>query len=213
MALSDASGDSVALGNGGHHNLSANGNGPSNSSTPVSSGQDPLTAADCLPDGDQEVVVKDGGCKVQQRSHVVQRTNRPSQNGGVVKQKQLPEEPSPILPQKPRLLQPVPVLLLPLAAAPPPLLPALSLPLPPVLPLWTAGLPPLPEPRHRPRVRDGFFLPLLPLCLHILFTPMPILLTHPPPSVSNTSISSAGRSISRTRRLESALQGPFDSPK
>ncbi|KAJ4929490.1 hypothetical protein JOQ06_005097 [Pogonophryne albipinna] len=86
MALSDASGDSVALGNGGHHNLSANGNGPSNHSTPVSSGQDPLTAADCLTDGDQEVVVKDGGCKVQQRSHVVQRTNRPSQNGGVVKQ-------------------------------------------------------------------------------------------------------------------------------
>ncbi|KAK5880468.1 hypothetical protein CesoFtcFv8_023492 [Champsocephalus esox] len=100
MALSDASGDSVALGNGGHHNLSANGNGPSNSSTPVSSGQDPLTAADSLPNGDQEVVVKDGGCKVQQRSHVVQRTNRPSQNGSVVKQNSSPRNLPPSSPKR-----------------------------------------------------------------------------------------------------------------
>lgn len=94
MALSDASGDPLALSNGGHHPLNANGNAPSNISTPVSSGQeDPLTAApggDCLTaDADEEVTVKDAASKVQQkqqRSHVVQRTNRPSQNGGVVKQ-------------------------------------------------------------------------------------------------------------------------------
>lgn len=90
MALSDASGDPVALSNGGHHPLSANGNTPTNTSTPVSNGQDPLTAASSgerpTADGDEDVTVKDAACKVQQRSHIVQRTNRPSQNGGVVKQ-------------------------------------------------------------------------------------------------------------------------------
>ncbi|XP_042359288.1 protein dispatched homolog 1 [Plectropomus leopardus] len=86
MALSDAGGDSLALSNGGHHPLSANGN----TSSPVSSGQDPLTAAssgDCpIAEGDQGVTVKDAACKVQQRSHAVQRTNKLSQNGGVLKQ-------------------------------------------------------------------------------------------------------------------------------
>ncbi|XP_070842923.1 protein dispatched homolog 1 [Chaetodon trifascialis] len=93
MALSDASGDPVALGNGGHHPLGANGSAPSNISTPVAGGQDPLTAAssgDCpAADGDEDVVVRDAECNIQQkqqRSQVVQRTNRPSQNGGVVKQ-------------------------------------------------------------------------------------------------------------------------------
>ncbi|KAI3363616.1 hypothetical protein L3Q82_001246 [Scortum barcoo] len=93
MALSDASGDPLALSNGGHHPLSANRNAPSNTSTPVSNGQDPLTAA-CsgdspAADGDEDVRVTDAASKVQQKqqsSHVVQRTNRPSQNGGVVKQ-------------------------------------------------------------------------------------------------------------------------------
>ncbi|XP_078130795.1 protein dispatched homolog 1 [Sander vitreus] len=90
MALSDACGDPVALSNGGHHPLSANGNAPPNTSMPVSGDQDPFTAAssgDCVAaDGDEDVVVKDAPSKEQQRSHVVQRTSRPSQNGGVVKQ-------------------------------------------------------------------------------------------------------------------------------
>lgn len=93
MALSDASDDPLALSNGGHCPPSANGNAPSNTSTPVSSGQDPLTASssgDCpMPAGD--VVGKDVVCTVQQkqqRLQVVQRTNRSSQsqNGSVVKQ-------------------------------------------------------------------------------------------------------------------------------
>ncbi|XP_074471914.1 protein dispatched homolog 1 [Sebastes fasciatus] len=84
MALSDASVDPLALSNGGHHSLSANGNAPSDSSTPVSDGKDPLTATSS---GDEDVLVKDAASKVEQRSsRVVQRTNRPSQNGGVVKQ-------------------------------------------------------------------------------------------------------------------------------
>lgn len=95
MALSDASGDPLALSNGGHRPLDANGNAPSNTSTPVSKGQDPLTSAssgDCpTPDGDKDVMGKDGTCvaqQKQQRSHVVQRTNRSnqSQNGDLVKQ-------------------------------------------------------------------------------------------------------------------------------
>ncbi|XP_040919915.1 protein dispatched homolog 1 [Toxotes jaculatrix] len=91
MALSDAGGDPLALSNGGHHSLSANGNAPSNTSTPVSNDQDPLTAAcsrDCLTaDGDEDVAVKDVASKVQQQQQQrSQRANRPSQNGGVVKQ-------------------------------------------------------------------------------------------------------------------------------
>jgi len=72
MALSDAHGDPLALGNGGRHPLAANGH------TPSSAGgqQEPLAAAD---DGDE-------ASKVQQRSHVIQRANRPSQNGNAVKQ-------------------------------------------------------------------------------------------------------------------------------
>ncbi|KAF3849523.1 hypothetical protein F7725_019242 [Dissostichus mawsoni] len=212
MALSDASGDSVALGNGGHHNLSANGNGPSNSSTPVSSGQDPLTAADCLTDGDQEVVVKDGGCKVQQRSHVVQRTNRPSQNGGVVKQNSSLRNLPPSSPKRhvssslsqsssSHSLQPPPSAASTVTSTPPCAAPVDS---------RTA-----PSSRTQAQAQGPGRLhpaPAASLPAHTL-TPMPILLTRPPPSVSNTSISSAGRSISRTRRLESALQGPFDSPK
>ncbi|KAK9531115.1 hypothetical protein VZT92_010559 [Zoarces viviparus] len=83
MALSDACGDPLALSNGGHHPLSANGNAPSSASTPVSGGQDPLTAAPAA-DGDKDAAAQDAAPKVQQRSHVVQRANRPSQNGGVV---------------------------------------------------------------------------------------------------------------------------------
>lgn len=93
MALSDASGDPLALSNGGHHPFSANGNASSSTSTPVSNGQDPLTAAssgDCpAADGEEDVIANDAACKVQQKHHnlhEVQRTNRPSQNGGVVKQ-------------------------------------------------------------------------------------------------------------------------------
>lgn len=82
MALSGAGGDPLALSNRGHHPLSANGN--------TGTGHDPLTAAsggDCLTaDGGEDVIVKDTACKVQQRSHDVQRANRLSQNGGVVKQ-------------------------------------------------------------------------------------------------------------------------------
>ncbi|KAM7368252.1 hypothetical protein PAMP_014492 [Pampus punctatissimus] len=84
MALSDACDDPPALSNGGHHPLSVSGNAPSNTSTPVSNGQDPLTAASSG-DGHEEPIVKDAASKVHQRSHVVQRANRPSQNGGVVK--------------------------------------------------------------------------------------------------------------------------------
>ncbi len=92
MALSDASGDPLTLSSGSHHLLSANGNPPSNSSTPVSNGQDPLTAAssgDCpTVDEDEDVIEKDAVCKVHQKhhnSHIVRRANRPTQNGGVVK--------------------------------------------------------------------------------------------------------------------------------
>ncbi|XP_071770341.2 protein dispatched homolog 1 [Centroberyx gerrardi] len=96
MALSDASGDPLALSNGGHHPLSASGNTASNTSTPVSGGQDPVSAVpsgDCLTaDGEGDVTVKDAASRAQQKQqrsrspHVVQRTNRPNQNGGVVKQ-------------------------------------------------------------------------------------------------------------------------------
>ncbi|KAM9339516.1 protein dispatched homolog 1 [Symphorus nematophorus] len=91
MALSDAGGDPLALSNGGHHPFSANGNAPSNTSTPVSNGQDPLTAASSgdgpTADGDEDVTVKDTACKAQQKQQIShRRTNRPSQNGGVVKQ-------------------------------------------------------------------------------------------------------------------------------
>uniref|UniRef100_A0A7N6BEY6 Protein dispatched homolog 1 n=1 Tax=Anabas testudineus TaxID=64144 RepID=A0A7N6BEY6_ANATE len=87
MALSDANGDPVAISNGGHHPLSANGNAISNTSTPVRNGQDPLTAAsssDCLTaDGDDDVSAKDVTSKVQLRSHATQGTNRPNQNGSL----------------------------------------------------------------------------------------------------------------------------------
>ncbi|XP_032398819.1 protein dispatched homolog 1 [Etheostoma spectabile] len=89
MALSNVCGDPVALSNGGHHPLSANGNAPPNTSMGVCGGRDPFTAAnsgDCITaDGHEEVISKDAPSKDQQRSHVVQRTSRPSQNG-VVKQ-------------------------------------------------------------------------------------------------------------------------------
>ncbi|XP_069559161.1 protein dispatched homolog 1 [Brachyistius frenatus] len=92
MALSDANGDPLALSNGGHHPLGANGNAPSSSSSSSSSSApagggslEPLAAAsggDCLAaDGDE-----DAASEMQPRSHVIQRANRPSQNGGVVKQ-------------------------------------------------------------------------------------------------------------------------------
>lgn len=95
MALSDASGDPLMLSNGGHRPLSVNGSAPCSASTPVSKGQDPLAAAssgDCpTPDGDEDAIGKVTACiaqQKQQRSHVVQKTNRSnqSQNGGLVKQ-------------------------------------------------------------------------------------------------------------------------------
>ncbi|GAA6233902.1 protein dispatched homolog 1 [Lates japonicus] len=200
MALSDASDDPLALGNGGHHPLSANGNAPSNTSTPVSNGQDPLTAAcssDCLTaDGDEDVTVKDAVTEVQQkqqRSLIVQRANRPSQNGGVVKQngslRNLPPSsaasPSLAITDSQRLAKRhLPSTLSPSSSSsssspplqpPPTLLPALSLPLCPLLPLWTTGVPALSESRHRPRRTwlgsppgGHLVLPLLPLCLHVL---------------------------------------------
>ncbi|KAG7508766.1 dispatched-like 1 [Solea senegalensis] len=89
MALSDVSVDHLALSNGGHHPLCANGTAaPPNTITLVSNSQDPLTAASSS-DGDEHVTVKDVPSKVHQkpqRSLVVQRANRPRQNGGVVKQ-------------------------------------------------------------------------------------------------------------------------------
>ena len=93
MALSNARGDPLALSNGGHHPPTDSGKAPSNNSTQVSNGHDPLTATcsnDChTADGDEDVTVKDVVSKVeqkQQRSLVVQTANRPSQNGLVVKQ-------------------------------------------------------------------------------------------------------------------------------
>ncbi|XP_068433710.1 protein dispatched homolog 1 [Clinocottus analis] len=69
MALSDSCGDPLALSNGGgQHPLAASGHAPSDAG-----------AADPFADGDE-------ASRDQQRSHVVQRANRPSQNGGVVKQ-------------------------------------------------------------------------------------------------------------------------------
>lgn len=91
MALNDASGGPLALNSVRHRHLSASGN----TSTPVSNGQDPLTAAssgDCLsPDGHEDVMGKDAMCNIpqkQQRSDIVQRTNRSSQNqnGSEIKQ-------------------------------------------------------------------------------------------------------------------------------
>ncbi|XP_072218641.1 protein dispatched homolog 1 [Leuresthes tenuis] len=90
MALSDPGGDPLALSNGGHHPLSTNGNASSSTSTPVSSGQDPLTAdssSDSLTaEGDEDAAIWNEVSKLQQRSHVVHRANRHSQNGSVVKQ-------------------------------------------------------------------------------------------------------------------------------
>uniref|UniRef100_UPI0037E79FAC protein dispatched homolog 1 n=1 Tax=Semicossyphus pulcher TaxID=241346 RepID=UPI0037E79FAC len=93
MALSDASADPLAFSNGDHQPLSAIGSAPLSASTLVKKCQDPLTAAssdDCLTaDGEENGIVKFGGSKFQQkqqRPHVVQRTNRSTQNGGVVKQ-------------------------------------------------------------------------------------------------------------------------------
>ncbi|XP_068198912.1 protein dispatched homolog 1 isoform X2 [Antennarius striatus] len=82
MALSDASGDTLALSNGAVS---------SNTSTPVCDCQDPLTAAssgDCSPtDGDDDVTVKDAECIVQQKlQRSRQRSDRLGQNGSVVKQ-------------------------------------------------------------------------------------------------------------------------------
>ncbi|KAK2890437.1 protein dispatched homolog 1 [Channa argus] len=87
MALCDASGDPLDLSYGEHHRLSANRNAPV--STAFGNSQDPLPAAsssDCpAADGGEDVALKDEASKVQQRPHVVQRTNRTNQNGTVVK--------------------------------------------------------------------------------------------------------------------------------
>ncbi|TNN25404.1 hypothetical protein EYF80_064468 [Liparis tanakae] len=79
MALSDARGDPLALGNGGRHPLATNGHAPSS----AAGQQDALAAAgdagDARDDGDE-------ASKVQQRTHAVQRANRPSPNGNAVRQ-------------------------------------------------------------------------------------------------------------------------------
>ncbi|KAF7664328.1 hypothetical protein LDENG_00180430 [Lucifuga dentata] len=93
MALSDPSGDPLALSNGGHHPLSANGNATSHTSTPVSNGQDPLTAGgDRLTvDAEEDVLVKDAASKTQQKQqrshspHAGHKASRLNQNGGVVR--------------------------------------------------------------------------------------------------------------------------------
>ncbi|XP_060908600.1 protein dispatched homolog 1 isoform X2 [Labrus mixtus] len=94
MALSDAVEYPTAFSNGEHHPLSATGNDPSSSSTLNKNCQDPLTAASSdehlTADGDQSVIgEKIGGSHFQQKkqkTHVIQRLNRPTQNGGVLKQ-------------------------------------------------------------------------------------------------------------------------------
>ncbi|KAM8831658.1 protein dispatched homolog 1 isoform 2-T2 [Spinachia spinachia] len=92
MALSDACGDPPALSNA-----------PSNTSTPAGGGQDALAA----PPADAGAATK-----APQRSHVVQRANRSSQNGAVVKQngslRTLPSSspPPPTDPHRPSLLPP-----------------------------------------------------------------------------------------------------------
>uniref|UniRef100_A0A3P8T2T4 Protein dispatched homolog 1 n=1 Tax=Amphiprion percula TaxID=161767 RepID=A0A3P8T2T4_AMPPE len=78
MALSDASADPLALSKGSPHPL--NGNRPSSPSRPISRDQDLLTA------GKDNAAEKNGAPETQQRSHVLQGTSRPSQNGGVVQQ-------------------------------------------------------------------------------------------------------------------------------
>ncbi|KAL6096254.1 disp1 [Pungitius sinensis] len=86
MALSDACGDPPALSNA-----------PSNISTPAGGGQDPLAAPPAA----------DGAASKAppQRAHVVQRVNRPSPNGAVVKQngslRTLSPSPSPPPPTDP----------------------------------------------------------------------------------------------------------------
>ncbi|KAM6915507.1 protein dispatched homolog 1 [Xenentodon cancila] len=90
MALSDAGCDPLALGGRGQHPLGAKANAPSSPSTPVSCGQDPLTAAsrnDCLTvEGHDESAVESDASNLQPRSRAAQRPDRPSQNGGVLKQ-------------------------------------------------------------------------------------------------------------------------------
>ncbi|XP_034555225.1 protein dispatched homolog 1 [Notolabrus celidotus] len=93
MALSDTICDHMALSSGEHHPLSAIGNAPLSNSTQVKNSQDPPTAVSSedflAPDEEENVIVKVGGSSLQQkrqRPHAVQRTNRSTQNGGVVKQ-------------------------------------------------------------------------------------------------------------------------------
>ncbi|XP_077408462.1 protein dispatched homolog 1 isoform X1 [Vanacampus margaritifer] len=91
MALSNAIDDPLAPSSEGHP-LVGDGNAPSNPSTPDGDVQEPITAAS---NGDgltaeavEETSVRNAACRQLQkkpRSHV-QRTNRPTQNGGVVKQ-------------------------------------------------------------------------------------------------------------------------------
>lgn len=93
MALSDAVDNSMAFSNGEHHPLSATGSDPLSNSTLVKNCQDHPTAAsseDCLTaEGLQNAIVKVGGSNLQQKTQqpsVIQRANRPTQNGSVVKQ-------------------------------------------------------------------------------------------------------------------------------
>lgn len=101
MALSDTSGDPLALGCRNQHPLLAKGNAPSGTSTAVGSSRDPLTAASS-PDnhpaeGGEDPTVLAEAQTLQQRSHAVQRADRPCQNGGVLKQNGTPRSilPSP----------------------------------------------------------------------------------------------------------------------
>ncbi|KAM9778690.1 protein dispatched homolog 1 isoform 1-T4 [Syngnathus typhle] len=91
MALSDTIDDPLAPSCEGHP-LCMGENVPSDTSIPDSNVQEPVTAAsngdDLSAEGDEETSVRNAACRQLQkkpRSHV-QRTNRPTQNGGVVKQ-------------------------------------------------------------------------------------------------------------------------------
>ncbi|XP_024147117.1 protein dispatched homolog 1 isoform X1 [Oryzias melastigma] len=99
MALSDTSGDPLALGCRNQHPLLAKGNAPSGTSTAVGSSRDPLTAASS-PDnhpaeGGEDPTVLAEAQTLQQRSHAVQRADRPCQNGGVLKQNGTPRSIAP----------------------------------------------------------------------------------------------------------------------
>nr|XP_057946457.1 protein dispatched homolog 1 [Doryrhamphus excisus]XP_057946465.1 protein dispatched homolog 1 [Doryrhamphus excisus]XP_057946475.1 protein dispatched homolog 1 [Doryrhamphus excisus]XP_057946484.1 protein dispatched homolog 1 [Doryrhamphus excisus]XP_057946491.1 protein dispatched homolog 1 [Doryrhamphus excisus]XP_057946501.1 protein dispatched homolog 1 [Doryrhamphus excisus]XP_057946507.1 protein dispatched homolog 1 [Doryrhamphus excisus] len=87
MALSDASDDLLAPISEGHHPLNAHGNAPSSTGPADSNNQEVTTAAPCGEEG--LTGTRDGECGQLHKtpgSHVPQKANKPTQNGGVVKQ-------------------------------------------------------------------------------------------------------------------------------